>query len=122
MNVFAHSFFGVYRSIACLVLVTFSTACTIMQPLSTTGDQTLSSQIAVGDKVEITRTDGTALTFKVGNVSELGISGGGEFVAYSDIRHASIRQVRMGPTVGIIAGIVAIALLAGGSGGGGGAY
>ena len=120
MIAFAYSSPGVYRSIACLVFVTLSTACTIMQPLSATGDQTLSSQIEVGDKVEITRADGSVLTFKVSDVSVSGIGGGGEFVAYSDIRQVSIRQVRMGPTVGIIVGIVVVAALVGGGGGGGG--
>ena len=95
----------VNKFIIYLVLIAFTAGCTPMRPLPTTDAQSLASQIEVGDQIKIIRNDLTDVTFKVGAISDEGISGGGVFVAYSDIRQVQVRQPSTGKTVGLVAAI-----------------
>ena len=104
-----------------LVLIAFTAGCTTMRSLPAIDAQSLASQIEVGDKIKIMRTDDTDVTFKVSAVSDEGISGDGVFVAYSDIRQIQVSQGSSGMTLGLVAGIVILVALAA-SGGGGSSY
>jgi hypothetical protein len=95
-----------------LVLIAFTAGCTTMRSLPATDAQSLASQIEVGDKVRITRNDLTDVKFKVGTVSDEGISGEGVFVAYSDIRQVQVSQFSHAKTWSLIAGIVVAVLAA----------
>ena len=75
-----------------LVLITFTAGCSTMQPLSSTDLTTVASQVSAGDKVEITRTDGETLKFKVSEISDNGITGDDIFVAYTDILKIKVQQ------------------------------
>ncbi len=94
-----------------LVLISFTAGCTTMRSLPATDAQSLASQIEVGDEIKIMRNDDTDVTFKVSAVSDEGISDEGIFVAYSDIREVQVRQSSTGKTVGLVAAIVAIAII-----------
>ena len=102
---------AVNKFIIYLVLVAFTAGCTTMRPLPATDAQSLANEIEVGDKIKISRNDYTDVKFKVSAVSDEGISGDGVFVAYSDIRQVQVRQFSTGKTVGLVAAIVAIAII-----------
>ena len=65
-------------------------------------------QISVGDKIKIMRNDNTDITFKVSAVSDEGISGARDFVAYSDIRQVHVSHFSTGKTVGLAVLIVVV--------------
>jgi hypothetical protein len=97
--------------------------CTVMQPLTAEPRQ-LSSALNRGDSVEITTTGNQQLQFAIESVDGQGLHGGGQNVAYSDIRSISRRQSSTGRTTLLVLGVVAAgaALAAGGGGGGSGSY
>ena len=101
----------VNKFIIYLLLIAFTAGCTTMQSLPATDVQSLASQIAVGDKIKIIRTDETDVTFKVNAVSDEGISGEGVFVAYSDIRQVQVSKTSAVKTVRLTVGIVAVAAI-----------
>jgi len=94
--------------------------CTVMQPLTADPAQ-LSSSLSRGDHVEVTTNTGQQLQFAIESVDKQGLHGGGQNVAYSDIRSISRKQNSTGRTTLLVLGIVAAgaALAAGGGGGGG---
>ena len=102
----------VNKFIIYLVLIAFTAGCTTMRSLPATDPQSLASQVEVGDKIKIIRNDLTDVTFNVDAVSDEGISGEGEFVAYSDIRQVQVGQFSTGKTVGLVAAIVVAVLAA----------
>ena len=102
----------VNKFIIYLVLIAFTAGCTTMRSLPATDPQSLASQVEVGDKIKIIRNDLTDVTFNVDAVSDEGISGEGEFVAYSDIRQVQVGQFSTGKTVGLVAAIVALVAIA----------
>ena len=91
-----------------LVLIAFTAGCTTMRPLPATDAQSLARQIAVGDKIKIMRNDNTDITFKVSAVSDEGISGARDFVAYSDIRQVHVSQFSTGKNLGLAAVIIVV--------------
>ncbi len=91
-----------------LVLIAFTAGCTTMRPLPAIDAQSLARQISVGDKIKIMRNDNTDITFKVSAVSDEGISGARDFVAYSDIRQVHVSQFSTGKTVGLAAVIIVV--------------
>jgi hypothetical protein len=112
------------KHIQWLVIICSSVAmlgCTVMQPL-TADPRQLSSALSRGDQVEVTTTSSQQLRFAIESIDEQGLHGGGQNVAYSDIRSISRRQSSTGRTTLLVLGIVAAgaALAAGGGGGGGG--
>ena len=107
---------AIKKFIVYLVLIAFTAGCTTMRPLPTTRVQSLATQLVVGDEVEIVRNDSTEVTFEVTVVSDEGISGGGVFVAYSDIRQIQVRQHSTAKTVALVVAIVlAVGAIAAGS-------
>ncbi len=91
-----------------LVLIAFTAGCTTMRPLPATSAQSLATQLEVGDKITITRNDLSDVTFEVTAFSDEGISGGGVFVAYSDIQQVQVSEFSTGKTVGLVAVIVVV--------------
>jgi len=102
----------VSKFIVYLVLIAFATGCTTMRPLAESNAQSLASQVAVGDKIRITRNDLSEVEFKVSAISDKGISGDGVYVDYSDIRQVQVRQFSAGKTAGLVVAIVAVVAIA----------
>ena len=121
MNQFLVSHRPFLRVLMCLAIVSLASACTTMQPLDVSSTANLANRLDVGDKVEVTRNDGAVMTFKISEMSDTGISGEGQSVAYADIREVKTSKIKVGPTVGIAVGIAAVAAIAG-SGGSGSTY
>ncbi|MCW8846710.1 MAG: hypothetical protein OQK99_12815 [Gammaproteobacteria bacterium] len=78
------------RSVICLVVLTLVSACGTARPVAIVDSRSLVSQIAVGDKVEVERTDGTVLKFKVTEVSPEGLRGREIFVPTKDIGQVQV--------------------------------
>lgn len=94
-------------------------ACTALQSISTDSART---DIKAGDTVEIHRTGGDTVLFKVESVDDAGLHGGGFDVPYSDIKEIRRTQTSWWRTGLVGAGVAAvIVFLAGGSKSGGGA-
>jgi hypothetical protein len=108
-------------TVLCTCLAMFG--CMTMKPLSADPAQ-LRATLKHGDHVQVVTGNGEELKFAVDTVDENGLQGGGQRVAYNDIRSISRNQVAMGSTAAIVLGIVAVGALAaaGGGGGGGGGY
>lgn len=94
-----------------LVLVSIMAGCTTMQPVYGTDARSLARQIQVGNKINIIRNDESDVTFKVGAVSDEGISGDGVFVAYSDIRQVQISTAKPMNQTLILVIVVAASML-----------
>ena len=70
--------------------------------------QSIASQLKVGDKVQITRSDASDVRFKIEAISNKGIDGDGIFVAYSDIQQIQIREHSTAKTVAMVAAILVV--------------
>jgi len=79
-----------------------------MKPLPSADHATVSSQVELGDKVEITKNDGSVVKFEVSEITDAGIGGDGQFIAYADMRDISSKQFSAGATLGLTVGILAI--------------
>lgn len=107
---------GFTRLVACLVLIAFAAGCTTMRPLEGPDPTAFASEIEVGDKVRITRSDFSAVEFEVTNVANDGIGGDGIFVPWADVQQVEIRRIdklRTGIVVVLGAVVLAGAVLAG---------
>ena len=91
-----------------IVLLSFVTGCTTTRSLLTNDAQSIASQLKVGDKVQITRSDASDVRFKIEAISNEGIDGDGIFVAYSDIQQIQIREHSTAKTVGLVAAIMVV--------------
>lgn len=78
------------RSVVCVVALSLVSACSTTRPVAVTDPQSLASQVAVGDTVEVERKDGSRLKFKVREVSPEGLRGADAFVPAGDIRQLRI--------------------------------
>jgi hypothetical protein len=93
--------------------------CTTIQPLAVSGSQ-LATTLKPGDQVEIVTTQGQQLQLKIDNVDATGVQGGGQRVAYNDIRTISRKQTDAKRTTMVVLGVLAAGALAAAAGGGGG--
>ena len=101
--------FGTANKIfASFVLLSFVTGCTSMRSLPTNDAQSIASQLKVGDKVQITRSDDSDVRFKTEVISTEGLAGDGIFVAYSDIQQIKIREHSTAKTVGLVVAILVV--------------
>ena len=73
------------HSVLYLVALALISACSTTHPVTITDPQSLVTQIAVGDKVEVERKDGAVLKFKVTEVSPEGVRGPDVFIPTGDI-------------------------------------
>jgi len=96
------------KVVICIVLISFVSGCTTMRSLPSNDAQSIASQLEVGDKVQITRSDASDVRFKVETISNEGLAGNGIFVAYSDILQISVREHSTAKTVGLIAAILVV--------------
>ena len=101
------------RLCVCLALLVFAAGCSTFQRLPGTDAETVKSQVSVGDSVKITKNNGEKVRFKVSEVSDSGIGGEGQFVAYPDIQEIRSTQISTGATVGVSAtvGILLVLLI-----------
>jgi hypothetical protein len=100
---------------ACLAMA----GCMTMQPLNVDPAQ-LSGTLKRGDKVDVVTSSGQKLQFAIDSVDQNGLQGGGQRIAYNDIRSISRNQVDVGRTALIALGVVAAGAAAAAGGGGGG--
>ncbi len=96
------------KVVICILLISFVTGCTTMRSLPSNDAQSIAGQLEVGDKVQLTRSDASEVTFKVESISNEGLAGDGIFVAYSDILQISVREHSTAKTVGLIAAILIV--------------
>jgi len=96
------------KVVICIVLILFVAGCTTMRPLPATDAQSIASQLEVGDKVQITRSDASEVTFKVESISNEGLAGNGIFVAYSDILQVRVREHSTAKTVALVTAILVV--------------
>ncbi|MBT8100741.1 MAG: hypothetical protein KJO82_13380 [Gammaproteobacteria bacterium] len=103
------------KTITCIVLLAFTTACTSMRPIVATDATMWHEQLSAGDEVHVRRNDGSEVLFTIEALDDEGISGGGFDVAYTDIAELSVKQVSAPRStalgVGILFGVVLIGLL-----------
>jgi hypothetical protein len=92
----------------CIVLLAFAAGCTTMRSLPSSDAQSVASQIEVGDKVQVTRNDGSDVEFKVEAISNEGLAGDGVFVTYSDILQVRVREHSTAKTVGLVVAILVV--------------
>ena len=97
------------RAILCLVVVICLAGCTTLVPLSMTVGQAMQTQLEIGDEVRITRKDGSILEFTMDAVTDEGVSGDGNFVAWSDVQQLEVRQFSAGKTIGLVALVAGVA-------------
>jgi hypothetical protein len=96
------------KVIICIVLLAFITGCTTMRALPSSDAQSIASQVEVGDKVQVTRSDGSDVKFKVEEISNEGLAGDGVFVAYSDVLQVRVREHSTAKTVGLVVAILLV--------------
>jgi hypothetical protein len=101
--------FGVAgKVVICIVLLAFVAGCTTMRALPSNDAQSITSQLTVGDEVQITRIDASVVRFKVDAISDEGLAGDGVFVAYSDIQQVRVKEFSAVKTVGLVVTILVI--------------
>jgi hypothetical protein len=96
------------KVVICIALFGFVAGCTTMRALPSSDAQSIASQIEVGDKVHVTRSDGSDVKFKVEVISNEGLSGNGISVAYSDILQVRVREHSTAKTVGLVVAILVV--------------
>jgi hypothetical protein len=91
-----------------IVLLSIVSGCTTARSLPTNDPQSVASQLEIGDKVRITRSDASEIKFKIDAISNKGIGGDGIFVAYIDIQQVQIREHSTAKTVALVAVILVV--------------
>jgi hypothetical protein len=91
-----------------IVLLSFVSGCTTTRSLPTNDAQSVASQLKIGDKVRITRSDASEVKFKIDAISNEGIEGDGIFVAYADMQQVQIKEHSTGKTVALVAVILTV--------------
>jgi hypothetical protein len=99
---------AVNKIIISIVLILFVSGCTTMRSLPTNETQSIASQLNVGDRIRITRSDASDVKFKVETISSEGVGGDGIFVAYSNIQQVQVREHSTAKTVGLVAAILVV--------------
>ena len=79
-----------------------------MRALPSNDAQSIASQLEVGNKIQITRSDASEVTFKVESISNEGLAGNGIFVAYSDILQVRVREHSTAKTVALVTAILVV--------------
>ena len=87
-----------------------------MRAIPISDRENMANQILVGELVEITHKDGHIVKFRVEQISESGISGEGQAIAYDDMQQLKVAQStgsngdnkKMWIVLGLLAVIVAI--------------
>ena len=82
----------VCRAIICTILAAFTVACTSMRTIPVTDGETLSSQVSVGEKIEVTRHNGDIVNFTLHEITESGIGGNEYFIRFHDIEQIRVAQ------------------------------
>jgi hypothetical protein len=95
------------------------TGCMTMKPMEVDPTQ-LRGTLKQGDQVQVVTSSGQELQFKIDSVDDTGLQGGGQRIAYNDVRSISRKQIDVAKTSLIALGVVAAGALAAGGGGGGG--
>ncbi len=91
-----------------IALLSIVSGCTTTRSLPTNDAQSVASQLNIGDKVRITRSDASEVKFKIDAISNEGIEGDGIFVAYTDIQQIQIREHSTAKTVALVAVILVV--------------
>jgi protein involved in polysaccharide export with SLBB domain len=82
------------RTLITLLVVSLVTnACTSYQPVAANTPEELAATLEIGDKVEVTTTDGTELSFKIEEISDEGLSGENTEIGYEQIAQLKVQQV-----------------------------
>lgn len=102
------------RAVVIAVLISFTTACTAFKPIAPIDAESLQTQLLVSDEVRILQKDGRESVLVIDEIDDKGVSGGGMFIAYSDMHVVSVRKNSVGRSVllgvGIFLGVMIAAL------------
>ena len=104
-----HARSALTRLVICLVTLSLVTGCSTSRVVNYSASQPLSSQVAVGDKVEVLKKDGEKLRFKVSDVSAEGLHGPDVFVPAAEVDTVTVVE---GVHPAMIAFVVALAATA----------
>jgi len=85
-------------------------SCTTMQPLSTDHAQ-VQKEVQAGDEVNVSRTVGQPIQFKVVKIDDLGLHGAGVDVPYDDIKSVNREEISWWKTGFLGATVTAVAVL-----------
>jgi hypothetical protein len=103
------------KTIAWVVLIAFTTACTGMHTIRQSETKSWQEQLELGDVAEVLRKDGSRASLTVEQIDDIGFSGGGIAVAFADIEELSVERPSVTMSVllgvGILVGVVLIGLL-----------
>lgn len=117
---FVHNDSPICRATVAIVLITFATACTSMRTIPVTDSSGIAAHLSIGDKVQATQSDGRVTEFIVSDITDVGIGGDGEFVAYDDIQSLKFAKAAYTDndqnTIWIVVALVAVLLVAFGNG------
>ena len=80
------------RFVLYVVLLTFMTACSTARPLMAADSRSLGNQIAVGDKIDVERKDGSHVKFKVTGVLADGLHGDKVHVPFADVGQVTVYE------------------------------
>ena len=85
--------------------------CVSMQPLPNTYPLFVAEQINAGDKVQITDTNGRTTEMRVEAVTDTGLAGAGQFIAYQDMRAIAVQRYDDRKTAKIVGGTLLLVAL-----------
>lgn len=99
------------RLFGVLIGLSVLSGCISMQQLPNTYPLYVAEQINVGDKVRVTDTHGREVEMEVAAVSETGIAGAEEFIAYEDMSAIAVRRYDDRKTARIVGGTILLVAL-----------
>jgi hypothetical protein len=82
-----------------------------MQPLPNTYPLYVAEHVNAGDKVQITDTNGRTTEMRVEAVTDAGLAGAGQFIAYEDMSAIAVRRYDDRKTAKIVGGTLLLVAL-----------
>ena len=83
-----------YRTLVIILMISsLLNACTSYQPITGTSPENLTATLEAGDRIEITRTDGSEVAMVIDEITPEGISGDETFVSFDEISQVQVRRV-----------------------------
>ena len=96
------------KVVICIVLILFVAGCTTMRPLPATDAQSIASQLELGDKVQITRSDAWDVAFRVVSISNERLAGKGFCVAYCDTLQGRVEAQGSAETPALVTKVMVV--------------
>lgn len=94
------------RSVLATLLMVSLVACSTMRPLQTVSPAAIHETVTVGDTVEVLHVNGRWFRFKVLELSETEIAGGGQRISLDRIEALQVKEVSAAKTAGSVVAVV----------------